>query len=170
MGKARRKKKVALGDTHPGIGYDGHAPVFMAARDVVGHGRREKVDGPQNIAIDRLEWMLAKKLIERHHHAAGRKLQDLWQTAELSSGIKLMGGGGGNPSNTSLSDAKCDAFQAVGRVRVALSPLAWRVLDLVVIENKTAGEASKIMGFHERAAMPNLMHGLDALARHFKMC
>lgn len=171
MVKSRARRKPSLKE-RPGqrIGYGGNAPQFVAARDVMGMGHRAKIDGPQNINVDRLEWLLHRKLIEPHHHSAGRKLQQFWETAEISSGVSLVGGGGGGMPSTSLSDAKCDAMQAINGVRAAMSPLNFRLVELVVIDRLTAVQACKKMGYDERAATVVLTHALDSLARHFKMC
>lgn len=168
--KARAKKPPKQDRAEVRIGYDGNPPVFRPARDIVGQGKREVIDGPQNINIDRLEWYLDHRLIERHHHTAGRKLQLYAETAELSSGVSLLAGARGGGSMTSLSDAKCDALDKLNKARAELSPMNWRLIDLVVLQNITAQKASRQMGFHERSAMPTLVMALDSLAKHYGLC
>lgn len=174
MGKRKRKKPVTLSRPKQEspvvlIGFDGKPPMFREARDVTNNGTRVKVLGPQNINVDRLEWLLAHKLIEPHHHQAGRKLQGSCETVELSCGVSLDGGGGRSPSTT-LSDAKCDALDAVNRVRAALSPLCWRMIELVVLDGVSAEKAASQMRINSRAAIPALTFCLDALGRHYGMC
>lgn len=171
MGKSRkfRKPKEEV-QPPPTIGYDGHPPIFRQARDLSGEGKREKINGPQNINIDRLEWMLDRKLIESHHHTAGRKLQGAWETAQISASLSLAGGGRGGCANTSLSDAKCDALDMLNRARCALSPMNWRLIDLVVIEGMSAEKAASKMKFNCRSGMPTLLMALDSLAKHFGLC
>jgi hypothetical protein len=175
MGKATRRKTITLRRAKPEadpvlIGYDGQPPMFRDARDIGGHQARERVKGPQNINVDRLEWLLAHKLIEPHHHQAGRKLQDCCQIAELSVGVALAGGGGGGSPSTALSDAKCDAMTAINKARAALSPMAWRMIELVVIDGVTVGKAAARMRIAERAGLPALLFSLDALGRHYSLC
>jgi hypothetical protein len=176
MGKAtRRKQKVTLRQSERAepqvviIGYDGSPPIFREARDLGGIGSRKKVLGPQNINVDRLEWLLAHNLIEVHQHTAGRKLQESWQMADLSVGAKLEGGGGGG-SSTGLSDAKCDAFSSVGKAVKSLSPKCWRMIQLVVIEGVTVQKAAAQMRIPERGALPALVFSLDQLGHHYGLC
>ncbi len=175
MGKANRKKKPvtlrAAKQESPQvlIGFDGHPPMFRAARDLENKGQRIKVDGPQNINVDRLEWYLAHRLIEKYQHEAGRRLQLARETEELSGGSNYQGAGGGSPSST-LPDVKCDAMHNVNKVKKALPPRMFRMLELVVIEGKTAEKAAALMQWNTRAAIPCLTLCLDALAMHYGMC
>lgn len=148
------------------IGYDGNAPEFREARDLAGKGKREKVLGPQNIRIDRLEWLLAHKRIESYQHAAGRKLQKHSETAQIGGFSTFQGGMGGSHA-THLSDTKCDAVAAVNEARKHVGNGAWRILELVVIDNFSLEKAAAHMRIHARGALPALHIALDALARHY---
>lgn len=173
MGKSRARRKPSLNKHIAAaevIGFDGERPQFVPARDIMGTGRRAKVDGPQNINVDRLEWLLAKKHIEPHHHQAGRKLQRLYETAEISVGVKLVGAGGAGVASSSLSDAQCDAMHEVNRVKAAMSPINFRLVELVVIERFKVEDATKKLGLGSRSATSSLVLALDSLARHFRLC
>lgn len=168
MGKPRTRKKPSLRSAQA-AGHEGCPPVFRPARDIAGAGKRERPDGPQNINVDRLEWLLAHDCIEPHQHAAGRKLQGDWERAEISAGVSLVSSGGHGGAST-LSDAKCDAVTAVGKARKAIGPLAWRMIELVVINGASMEKAAARMGYNARGALPVLCVSLDTLGRHYGLC
>jgi hypothetical protein len=170
MGKARRKPRAPGNHLALKPGHDGLPPVHRPARDIAGIGKRNAPDGPQNINVDRLEWLLAHKLIEPHHHAAGRILQRHAEQAEISAGVSLVGGGGGGGNASTLSDAKCDALTEINRARAAISPLNWRVIELVVIDGASMERAAGKMGYNARGALPVLRGALDQLGRHYRLC
>jgi len=166
---AKPKRKRAARREEPGkIGYDGVAPEFRPVRDIEGRGKRA-VDGVQNINTDRLEWLLAHKLIEPHHHAAGRKLQGFAEKAVISPKVSLVGGGG-HGGSSSISDAQCDGVHEINRARAAISPINWRVIELVVIDGVSAEKAAARMRINARAAIPMLCAALDQLGRHYRLC
>lgn len=172
MGKSRAKarKPPKQDQAVTKIGYDGNQPIFRPARDIVGQGKRETIDGPQNINIDRLEWMLDRQYIEPHHHAAGRKLQYYWEIVNRSGGMSLLGGGRGGSSMTSLSDAKCDAHAAMNTARAAISPMNWRIIELVVLDNMSSTAAMAKMRFNADSATSAVKLALDSLAQHYGLC
>lgn len=150
------------------IGYDGEPPQFREARDLHGKGKRETVLGPQNIAVDRLEWMLAHKRIEQYQHQAGRQLQADVQLAEIATYATSGARTGGSGSST-LSDAKCDAISRVNGVRVSLRGLAWRILELVVIDGLSVEKAETRLRLRYRAGHGALLVALDSLAAHYNL-
>lgn len=154
------------------IGFDGNPPCYVEARGSevrdpkTGKIVREAIIGPQNINIDRLEWLLAHKRIEMHHHAAGRRLQREWETSQLMGYVSLEGGGGGSGTNR-LSDVKCDAMAKVNAAKLHVGDKAWRILELVVLENMSPEKAGAKMRMMYRHSMGALTVALDTLARHY---
>jgi hypothetical protein len=148
------------------IGYDGNAPKFEAARDLDGKGKRDPILGPQNINVDRLEWLLAHKRIDAPQHAAGRKLQRDSEQAQIGGFASLDGGRGGSGTER-LTDVKCDAIARVNGARIYVGNSCWRILELVVIDNVSLEKAAVRMRIHARGALPTLQAALDTLARHY---
>lgn len=148
------------------IGYDGLAPEFREARDLDGKGKRQAELGPQNIRVDRLEWLLAHKKIELHHHYAGRKLQHDQEQAQIGGYASLQGGLGGS-GTTRLSDAKCDAIGRVNAARIYVGNKCWRILELVVIENTSLADAEARMGLTTGNGRGVLLAALDVLSNHY---
>ncbi len=81
------------------IGYDGNPPEFREARDLAGKGKRKSELGPQNIRVDRIEWLLAHKRIDLAQHSAGRKLQHDSELAQIGSYAILTDVKGGSGTN-----------------------------------------------------------------------
>ena len=152
------------------IGYDGNPPEFREARDLAGKGRRKSEFGPQNIRVDRIEWLLAHKRIDLAQHSAGRKLQHDSELAQIGSYAILTDVKGGSGTNR-LPDLKCDAIARVNaaRAHVGSKGIGWRILELVVIENLSLEKAAAMMRIHPRGALPALLGALDALAAHYKL-
>ncbi len=78
------------------IGYDGNPPEFREARDLAGKGKRKSELGPQNIRVDRIEWLLSHKRIDVAQHSAGRKLQHDSELAQIGSYAMLTDVKGGS--------------------------------------------------------------------------
>ena len=152
------------------IGYDGNPPEFREARDIAGKGKRKSELGPQNIRVDRIEWLLAHKRIDLPQHAAGRKLQRDSELAQIGSYAILTEVKGGSGTNR-LPDLKCDAIARVNaaRAHVGGKGVGWRILELVVIENISLEKAAATMRIHARGALPALQGALDALAAHYRL-
>ncbi len=152
------------------IGYDGNPPEFREARDLAGKGKRKSEFGPQNIRVDRIEWLLAHKRIDLAQHSAGRKLQHDSELAQIGSYAILTDVKGGSGTNR-LPDLKCDAIARVNaaRAHVGSKGVGWRILELVVIENLSLEKAAAMMRIHSRGALPALQGALDALAAHYKL-
>src|SRR5258707_12968505 len=98
------------------IGYDGNPPEFREARDLAGKGKRKSEFGPQNIRVDRIEWLLAHKRIDLAQHAAGRKLQHDSELAQIGSYATLTVVKEGSGTNR-LPYLKCDAIARVNATR-----------------------------------------------------
>jgi hypothetical protein len=152
------------------IGYDGNAPEFREARDIAGKGKRKSELGPQNIRVDRLEWLLAHKRIDVAQHSAGRKLQHDTELAQIGSYATLENVKCGSGSGTNrLPDVKCDAIARVNAAHRHMGHKGWRILELVVIENVSLEKGAAMMRIHPRGALPALQGALDALAAHYKL-
>lgn len=153
-------------------GFDGNPPEFRPARGSqvfdpkTGKVTREAVDSPQNINVDRLEWMLAHNRILPHQHAAGRRLQGDWELAQIVSYGSLSGLPGGS-GTVRLADAKCDAISRVNEARRQVGSSGWRILELVVIEGVSVGKAEGRMRLATGNGTGMLICALDALASHY---
>src|ERR1700693_6063906 len=86
---ARSASRSPMESPGSGPGYDGSPPEFREARDVEGKGKRAAELGPQNIRVDRLEWLLAHRRIDVAQHAAGRRLQHDSDIAEIRGGGRM---------------------------------------------------------------------------------
>jgi Domain of unknown function (DUF6456) len=152
------------------IGYDGNPREFREARDLSGKGKRKSELGPQNIRVDRIGWLLAHKRIDVAQHSAGRKLQHDSELAQIGSYAMLTDVKGGSGTNR-LPDLKCDAIARVNaaRAHVGSKGVGWRILELVVIENRSLEKAAAQMRIHSRGALPALQGALDALAAHYRL-
>jgi hypothetical protein len=152
------------------IGYDGNPPEFREARDLAGKGKRKSELGPQNIRVDRIEWLLAHKRIDVAQHSAGRKLQYDSELAQIG-GYAILTDVKGGPGTNRLPDLKCDAIARVNaaRAHVGSKGVGWRILELVVIENTSLEKAAAMMRIHSRGALPALQGALDALAAHYRL-
>ena len=173
MAKSRARRKPSLRSVKV-AGHEGLPPIFRPARDIAGAGKRERPDGPQNINVDRLEWLLAHDCIEPHHHEAGRRLQRDWERAQITAGVSLVSSGGGSGSS-GLSDTKCDALEAVNKARKSFGrewhrSTAWRIIELVVIDGASMEKAASRVGFNARGALPVLCVALDQLGAHYGLC
>ena len=154
------------------IGYDGNAPEFREARDIAGKGKRKSELGPENIRVDRIEWLLAHKRIDVAQHSAGRKLQHDSELAQIGGYASLENVKCGSGSGTNrLPDVKCDAIARVNaaRAHVGSRGVGWRILELVVIENVSLEKGAAMMRIHPRGALPALQGALDTLAAHYKL-
>lgn len=157
----------------PKHGCDGNPQIMREPRDIPGRGKR-KIEGTQNINVDRLEWYQAHGHTEQFHTDAGRQLQHDCELAQIG-GYASMGSGGARsvrlvPSN--LPDAKCDAIARVNRARDALEPGVWRLLELVVIDNlalEVAGYRLWRRHIRKHDRVKALVYALDQLAKHYGM-
>ena len=154
-------------------GHDGNPPAFRPARDIEGRGRRAAVNGLQNINTDRLEWLLAHRLIDVAQHGAGRQLQRDRELSVIGGyaaspvfGTKLPGAGvrGSNPP-----DVRCDAIRRVNAARAHVGGLGFRILELVVLENAAMNEAARRLG-EPGAKLPLALRvALDSLASFYRL-
>lgn len=151
------------------IGFDGEVPEFREARDLDGKGRRQAILGPQNINVDRLEWLLAHKRIDAAQHAAGRRLQADSEQAQIG-GFQTLQGPGGGSGTTRLSDAKCDAIGRVNAARVHVGGSGWRMIEMVALENISLEKAAGRLRINTRGALPVLQAALDTLVSHYDSC
>ena len=158
-----------------GPGYDGNPPQFREARDVEGRGKRHAALGPQNIRIDRLEWLLAHRRIDAAQHAAGRRLQrdcELAAIGSFAAGSDLLQGfrgGKSAPRSPVLADAKCDAMARVNGARAHVGRSGFRILEFVAVENAALFEAARRMGESPDKLPLALCVALDALASFYRL-
>lgn len=167
-----KPKPCAIHGAAPG--HDGNPPEFREARDLEGKGKRRSELGPQNICVDRLEWLLAHKRIDLAQHAAGRRLQRDCELAAIGGYAAIDGGGfGRSPGSGSgvnrLADVKCDAIARVNAARAHVGAKGWRILELVAVENVSMGEAAKRMDQSPDRIQLALAVALDALASHYRL-
>lgn len=156
----------------PAVGRDGKPLVFVEARGsevidpATGRVLREAVDGRTNINVDRLEWLLAHKRIEPHHHAAGRRFQADWEGSERISygGLSNVRGGAG------IADVAAGRIEAIKRrndARERLGPLTFRFVEMVCLENMSVEKAATCLRLHPKVGMGLFIGGLDTLARFY---
>lgn len=148
------------------IGYDGERPEFQVSRDLQGNGKREAVDGPTNVRVDKLEWLLAHKSIDLIQHTAGRRLQRDYELAQIMTFSTFEGGAGRGPG-TNLSDVKLDAMTRHGAAHAFVGNLGSLILRLVVEENKSLEKAASLMRQNPRGMLLPLRMALDALGRFY---
>jgi hypothetical protein len=148
------------------IGYNDNPPVMREVRDLPGAGHR-RLQATQNIAVDRLEWLLAHDKIEQYQLDAGRRLQRDCELAQIG-GYSSAGSGARSTAvgPSDLPDARLDAMTRVSRARAAMVPTAWRLVELVVVENIALHVAGVRLWRHCGRGEPlgALRFALDALA------
>jgi hypothetical protein len=166
------KKPKAYAMSRAAPGHDGNPPEFREARDIEGKGKRKSALGPQNIRVDRLEWLLAHRRIDLAQHAAGRRLQHDWELA-LIGGYASPDASSGGPGSASgvnrLADVKCDAIARVNAARGHVGGKGWRILELVAVQNVSLGEAALRMRESPDRMQLGLSVALDALASHYRL-
>lgn len=151
-------------------GFDGQPPELITARDFRGDNVRELPER-QNANSDRLHWLWCHDKISDAQYFAGKKLQADAQLAQIGtfavSSIGAIRSVSHVPSN--LPDSKLDAIARVNRARASMAATAWRLLDLVVVENIQPAEAGRrLWGRAERGvALGALRFALDWLAQHY---
>lgn len=157
-----------------GVGHDGSPPEFRPARDNAGGGRRIPQNGLQNINVDRLEWLLAHRLIDVAQHGAGRRLQRDREMAEIT-GYAMSpafsagpGGGGFNPGMLP-GDRKCDAIRRMNAARAHVGATGFRIVELVVLENAAIAEAARRLGEPVAKLPLALRVALDSLASFYRL-
>jgi hypothetical protein len=159
------------------IGYGGTRPEFRAKRgsevrdDKTGAITREGEPSPQNIAVDRLEWLGAHKRILPHQKAAGERLQQDWQLAQRLAFAAVGGALGGSGTNR-LPDIKCDASTRFGDARARLGgdqSEGWRIVDLIVLQNISLEKAEQFLRLPLRSGLGSLRTALDVLAGFYRL-
>jgi hypothetical protein len=66
-----------------------------------------------------------------------------------------------------LADVKCDAISRVNAARAHVGAKGWRILELVVLENASLGEAARRMRESADRMQLGLSVALDTLASHY---
>jgi hypothetical protein len=150
------------------VGYDGSGPAMREPRDLAGHAARS-LPTLQNSNCDRLEWLLSHGKIEQYQLDAGRRLEADCQLAQIGGYVSGGNGCRAPAAASTLSDAKLDAIARVGRARSSLVPTAWRLLDLVVLQNIALCEAGRRLWGKSGRGEPlgALRFALDGLAAHY---
>jgi len=145
----------------------------------VGHGGdppefRQRGTAMQNIRVDRLEWLLGHGHIDVAQHGAGRQLQRDRELAAIG-GYALPvvfaapAGGGGFDARSFPTDTKCDAIRRVNAARAHVGGLGFRILELIVLENVTIGEAARRLGEPVGKLPLALKVALDSLAGFYRL-
>jgi hypothetical protein len=153
------------------IGYDGQlAPVIEQVRDIEGEGKRVIV---REHRYDTVGWLEKHGHLHAYQLAAARKLQAHAECAEIIP-QPSSSAAGGSPKLGVLSDGQltamskhADARKAVRLAFDGLGSAGERLVQLVVIENKTLSKAAAAMREPERGILFALRIALDALARHY---
>jgi hypothetical protein len=154
-------------------GHDGNPPEFVTSRDILakdpltGRIRRETPQGPTNIAVSRIRWLLEKGKLSERQYAAALRLSTDWEHAQIAPYMcnGLTPGSTGHFQHP--NDAKIAAMRRHGDAMDSLG--RWRgVVELVVIENRTLAEAAVLLGgIHHQRCAERLETGLDVLADHY---
>lgn len=155
----------------PPPGHDGNPPEFRPARgsEVVdprsGKVTRESIDGPQNIASDIVEWLLAHHKIESYQHAAAKKLRSIAYSAGRLKYATIGEVHGSRADN--FSEARMVAIQELKLIKSYLGPPAWRICEAIVIEDALPVDAARQMGIARDGGIAALMMALGSLAAYF---
>jgi len=166
MGKTTREETThAVSDR---AGYDGNKPEFQPVRDYVYvDGRREPVDGPQNVNTTRIAWLFAHNEIDARQYEAGRRLQKDWHLSLIQPfASSVLVGAGGSGGNQLPNDAKVAAMKRHGNARAALG-YGWAIIELVVHDDITIGKAAAKLHVGEKQAKGMLWLALHILADHY---
>lgn len=154
--------------TQPKHGHDGNVPVFEASKDFVYvGGEREPVKGPQNINVDRIEWLFAHKRIQDYHKEAARRFQEDWELGLIYPVASMVLTGAGGRSCHQPADTKIDAMIRFSKAKAALGPKAGRLMERVVLERMSIEKAGATMGLNEKAAPGAFQIAIDVLAAHY---
>lgn len=160
-------------------GHDGEPPEYRTPRNRAEWEKKKEPIPEFNANTDRLEWLLAHKIIDTCQHAAGDKLLKDWELSQIG-GYASPGGGVGGGSKTAPADAKCDAIDRYNHaIKAVLTtrcsdghPLSYRgeeVLYRIVLQRWTVRRLAK----HWRCDYPKvtalLIEALDALVVHYKL-
>ncbi|MBI3678035.1 MAG: hypothetical protein HY243_15610 [Proteobacteria bacterium] len=162
-----REKSLAL--PHPGHG--GFAPVLQEPRNLSAQERACGDFALENVNIDRLRWLCARKWIDQHHYEAGVRLQRDWEMAMIMpvASSVIVGSGGG----TQLpGDAKVDAMKRHASAMAALGARGRSIVELVVLGEEggvSVEKAAAILRLHPKRAIERLVFALDLLAEHYGM-
>jgi len=126
-----------------------------------------------NLAVDRLEWLLARRRIDLAQHAAGRRLQRDCELAAIglyAPSPELLRNGRRNLAGSHLlSDAKCDAIARVNAARAHVGATGFRILELVAVENLPLSGVAKQIGELDDRLPLALCVALDALASFYRL-
>ena len=165
----RRTREKALALPEPGHG--GFAPVLEEPRNLSAQDRSRGDFALENVNIDRLRWLCARKTIEQHHYEAGVRLQRDWELAMImpvaSSVIVGSGSGAQLPG-----DAKVDAMKRHAAAMAALGARGRSIVELVVLGDAggvSVEKAAAILRLHPKRAIERLVFALDLLAEHYGM-
>jgi hypothetical protein len=147
------------------VGHDGQAPELAAPRDLDGKDRRQLPE-LENFNTDRIRWLYRHGKLTDIEYYAAETLQRDCQLAQIG-GYASSGNGGG--AGTGLADAKLDAIARVGAARAALVPTAWRLVEMVAVENiGLAVAAVRLWGRSARyERLLELRCALGVLAAHY---
>ena len=145
------------------IGHDGEPPEF-----------RRRGTAVQNIRVDRLEYLLARGLIDVAQHGAGRRLQRDRELAAIGGfalplTFKAPAADGGFNARSFPADVKCDAIRRMNAARAHVGGLGFRILELVVLENVAIREAAHRLGEPVGKLPLALKVALDSLAGFYRL-
>jgi hypothetical protein len=150
-------------------GFDGERPELEPPQDFKGADR--KLPERENYNSDRVHWLFRHKKVDAVQNEAAQRLQMDWQISQIggfvSSGAAIGGRSTLVPSN--LPDTKCDANERVNGARDCMVAIAWRLVEMVVLENIGLEVAGKrLWGRNERGvALGALRFALDQLAKFY---
>ncbi len=156
-------------------GHDGNAPEYIALRDLesvdklTGRRVREKIDGPKNIAVDRVEWLFECGKISKRQWRAATHFQEDWQIALIAPAANQTLVHVNNSTADQLpGDAKVAAMKRHRDAMLALG--RWhRIVELVVLENRNIKDTAAMLQIHAERAGERLDTGLTLLADHYRL-
>lgn len=149
-------------------GYDGEPPEFAESKDFVYvDGEREPVKGPQNINIDRIEWLYAHGRIQDYHKEAARRFQEDWELGQIYPMASLVLTGAGGRSCHQPADTKIEAMQRFAKAKLALGPKGGLLMERVVLNRMSLEKAGATLGLNEKAAPGAFQIVIDVLAAHY---
>lgn len=167
MGKAFKVDRLVVREP----GHDGEPPIFADSKDFVWvDGQREPVKGPQNLNVDRIEWLFSQGLIEDYHKEAARRFEKDYEMGEIMPVASLILAGAGGRSDFQPANKKIDAMQRFQRALKTLGPRAGKLMELVVLHRMSVEKAGAQMGMNAKKAPGAFQIAIDVLAAHYGLC